>query len=105
MSLHTITHPADALVQILTFCAQSTTYTRRIQLIHEAAMRGLGMTASQRHARHMENLTRTKQIGPDHDARMAKRIAEQMQTNQRQLRAEAIAAGLPAPIPDERKAA
>jgi len=39
-------------------CATSRTYTRRIQNINEVAMVALGMTANQRHARHMQILDR-----------------------------------------------
>jgi hypothetical protein len=48
----------DTLDQILTLCAQSRTYSRRTQQIHEVAMRGLGLTANQREARHLEILGR-----------------------------------------------
>lgn len=48
----------NTLDQILTLCAQSRTYTRRTQQIHEVAMRGLGLTANQREARHLEILGR-----------------------------------------------
>lgn len=43
----------DALESILALCNQSRAYTRRTQQIHEVAMRGLGLTANQREARHM----------------------------------------------------
>lgn len=42
-----------ALDDIVVICNQSRTYTRRIQLIHEIAMRALGMTAGQREQRHI----------------------------------------------------
>ncbi|MCG2586536.1 hypothetical protein [Massilia sp. TS11] len=43
----------EALEQILVLCNQSRTYTRRIQAIHEVAMYALGLTQSQRKARHV----------------------------------------------------
>jgi len=48
----------NTLDQILTLCAQSRTYSRRTQQIHEVAMRGLGLTANQREARHLAILGR-----------------------------------------------
>jgi hypothetical protein len=42
----------EALDRILILCNQSATYTRRVQLIHDEAMRALGLTANQRRARH-----------------------------------------------------
>ena len=67
----------DAFDRILDLCSQSRTYTRRIQLIHDEAMRALGMTASQRQARHIAVFER---IGDDpgraaYEARVAKRRA------------------------------
>jgi len=38
----------DALDQIRMLASGSTTYTKRLQRIHDVAMRGLGMTATQR---------------------------------------------------------
>ena len=52
----------DALEDILHLCHTSRAYTRRTQQIHEVAMRGLGMTAGQRMARHVAILER---IGGD----------------------------------------
>lgn len=42
----------EALDQILIICNGSETYTRRVQQIHEVAMKALGMTENQRTARH-----------------------------------------------------
>lgn len=43
----------EALDRILVICNQSRNYSRRTQTIHEVAMKGLGLTANQREARHM----------------------------------------------------
>ncbi len=42
----------DALDKILIICNGSRTYTRRVQQVHEVAMRALGLTAGQREGRH-----------------------------------------------------
>lgn len=52
----------DTLDHILRLCNSSRTYSRRTQEIHEVTMKGLGMTAGQREARHVAILTR---IGGD----------------------------------------
>lgn len=67
----------DALDQILIECNGSRTYTRRIQHIHEIAMHALGVTLSQRTARHEAIFER---VGDDpglkaYQERMAKRAA------------------------------
>lgn len=48
----------DALQEIMDLCARSRTYTRRTMLINETAMKALGMTANQRHAKHIAILDR-----------------------------------------------
>jgi hypothetical protein len=48
----------ETLDTILRLCASSRAYTRRVQQIHDVAMRGLGMTAGQREERHMAILDR-----------------------------------------------
>jgi hypothetical protein len=48
----------EALEEIMDLCARSRTYTRRTMLINETAMKALGMTANQRHAKHMAILHR-----------------------------------------------
>jgi len=57
----------DALEEIMDLCARSRTYTRRTMLINETAMKAIGMTANQRHAKHMAILDR---VG-DADAKAA----------------------------------
>lgn len=91
----------DALSSIMESCAASRTYSRRIQFIHETAMRALGLTASQRNRRHLEIIDR---VGPNpgKDAYVLRdrRRAEQAARYQRQLAGEAAAEGLPrAPRP------
>lgn len=48
----------NTLEEILSLCNTARTYSRRTQHIHEVAMYGLGMTAPQRHARHVAVMTR-----------------------------------------------
>lgn len=48
----------EALSKIMEICAFASTYTRRTQQIHEVAMIALGLTANQRHARHVATLER-----------------------------------------------
>ncbi|MFS2113324.1 hypothetical protein [Herbaspirillum frisingense] len=48
----------QALEQIMRQCAQSRTYTRRVQVINEIAMKALGITAGQRHEEHLSIMTR-----------------------------------------------
>lgn len=48
----------QALEDILRLCSQARIYTRRTQNIHEAAMKGLGLTANQRNERHIAILER-----------------------------------------------
>lgn len=48
----------QALEQIVRQCAQSRTYTRRVQVINEIAMKALGMTAGQRHEEHLSIMAR-----------------------------------------------
>lgn len=69
----------NTLEHILHLCNQSRTYSRRTQLIHEAAMKGLGLTVNQRHQRHMAIFER---IGDNpamqaYQAREAKRQAKE----------------------------
>lgn len=75
----------QALESIMRECANSRTYSRRTQVINTIAMRALGMTATQRHAVHMEIFER---VGDDpikqaylqrrakHDAKMAEFMLE-----------------------------
>lgn len=42
----------DVLYEIANTCMKSNTYTRRIQSIHNRAMKALGMTENQRQERH-----------------------------------------------------
>lgn len=49
----------QALDDICRLCNESRTYTRRTQVIHEVAMKGLGMTGGQRRARHIAVFERT----------------------------------------------
>ena len=48
----------DALEAIMRECANSRTYTRRVQVINTIAMKALGMTAGQRHAVHLRIMER-----------------------------------------------
>jgi len=77
----------EALDKILSICNHSRTYTRRVQTIHEVAMKALGLTASQREARHIAIFERT---GADPEkqrflAREAKRKAREAERNAEQL--------------------
>lgn len=49
----------EALDHILILCNNCDKYTRRLQTIHEVAMKALGLTAGQRQARHELILERT----------------------------------------------
>lgn len=49
----------EALDHILILCNKTDHYTRRLQTIHEVAMKGLGLTAGQPQARHERILERT----------------------------------------------
>lgn len=59
----------EALEKVLQLCAGSTTYTNRIQQIHDVAMRGLGMTLNQRATRHNRIAQKSK------DTRAVLRVA------------------------------
>lgn len=66
----------EALEKIMRICADSRTYTRRTQGINDEAMRALGMTANQRHAKHMEIMDRVGDQ-PCKDAYLARRAKAQ----------------------------
>lgn len=48
----------QALEQIMRQCEQSRTYTRRVQVINDIAMKALGMTYGQRHEQHLSIMNR-----------------------------------------------
>lgn len=68
----------EALERIMRICAESRTYSRRTQHINNVAMYALGMTAAQRHAKHIEIMERVgeKPILAAYLARYEKRKAQ-----------------------------
>lgn len=68
----------EALEHIMRICATSRTYTRRTQQINDVAMYAVGMTATQRQARHVEIMERIggKPLASAYLEREAKRIAK-----------------------------
>jgi hypothetical protein len=57
-----IDNPRDGLERVMQLCMGSSQYTRRTSHIHEVAMQAMGLTKSQRDARHESCFKYSKRV-------------------------------------------